>query len=188
MSPLIFAHILNRRLYPTHPMVDSQWRSQCGLCGRAMETCAAFRSLPVETPTILDPDWQIGSYQPKSSICTFISPIAFRVREQQSLIPLQIPGHTSFPPHSPSVNDQWQHWKKRKKKGIQFVLERKLTIRGISIKNSTQGCLGGSAVERLPSARDMILETWDRVPRRAPCMEPASPPACVSASVCVSHE
>ncbi|CAD7687677.1 unnamed protein product [Nyctereutes procyonoides] len=24
----------------------------------------------------------------------------------------------------------------------------------------------------------MILETWDRVPRRAPCMEPASPSAC----------
>ena len=34
-----------------------------------------------------------------------------------------------------------------------------------------------------PSAQGMILETQDRVPRRAPCMEPASPSACVSASL-----
>ena len=52
------------------------------------------------------------------------------------------------------------------------------------------GCLGGSAVERPPSAQGVILETRDRVPRRAPCMEPASPFAYVSAclSFCVSHE
>ena len=31
-----------------------------------------------------------------------------------------------------------------------------------------------------PSAQGLILETLDRVPRRAPCMEPASPSACVS--------
>ena len=36
-----------------------------------------------------------------------------------------------------------------------------------------------------PSAQDVILETWDRVPHRAPCMEPAFPSACVSASVSV---
>ena len=36
-----------------------------------------------------------------------------------------------------------------------------------------------------PSAQGMILETQDRVPHRAPCMEPASPPACVSGSLCV---
>ena len=34
-----------------------------------------------------------------------------------------------------------------------------------------------------PSAQGLILETRDRVPRRAPCMEPASPSACVSASL-----
>ena len=41
-----------------------------------------------------------------------------------------------------------------------------------------------------PSAQGMILETRDRVPRRAPYMEPASTSACVSPSlsVCVSHE
>ena len=38
----------------------------------------------------------------------------------------------------------------------------------------------------LPSAQGMILETRDRVARQAPCMEPASPSACVSASLCVS--
>ena len=43
-----------------------------------------------------------------------------------------------------------------------------------------------------PAAQGVILETQDRVPRRAPCMEPASPSACVSASLSlslsVSHE
>ena len=38
-----------------------------------------------------------------------------------------------------------------------------------------------------PSAQGLILESRDRVPRRAPCMEPASPSACVSVSLCVSH-
>ena len=31
-----------------------------------------------------------------------------------------------------------------------------------------------------PSAQALILETWDRVQRWAPCVEPASPSACVS--------
>ena len=43
-----------------------------------------------------------------------------------------------------------------------------------------------------PSARGVILETRDQVPRRAPYMEPASPSVCVSASLSlslwVSHE
>ena len=37
-----------------------------------------------------------------------------------------------------------------------------------------------------PAAQGVILETRDRVPRQAPCMEPASPSACVSASLSVS--
>ena len=37
-----------------------------------------------------------------------------------------------------------------------------------------------------PAAWGMILEAWDRDPRRAPCMEPASPSACVSASLSLS--
>ena len=34
-----------------------------------------------------------------------------------------------------------------------------------------------------PAAQGMILETLDRVPHRALCMMPASPSACVSASL-----
>ena len=55
-----------------------------------------------------------------------------------------------------------------------------------------RGSLGGSAVWRLPSAQGVILESQDQVPHRAPCMEPASRSACVSASLSlarsVSHE
>ena len=59
------------------------------------------------------------------------------------------------------------------------------------MKNFTKGGhLGGSAVERQPSAQGVILESQDRAPHRAPCMEPASPSVCVfaSLSLCVSHE
>ena len=48
------------------------------------------------------------------------------------------------------------------------------------------GRLGGAAVERLPLAQGVILESWDRVPHQAPCMGPASPSAYVSASLSVS--
>ena len=42
----------------------------------------------------------------------------------------------------------------------------------------------------LPLAQGLMLGTWDPVPRRAPCTEPASPSACVSASLSLSlsHE
>ena len=48
--------------------------------------------------------------------------------------------------------------------------------------------LGGLAVWRLPLAQGLILESRDQVPYRVPCGEPASPSACVSHSLCVSHE
>ena len=48
------------------------------------------------------------------------------------------------------------------------------------------GHLGGSVVERLPSAQSVIPTSWDRVPHQAPYMEPASPSACVSASLSLS--
>ena len=55
------------------------------------------------------------------------------------------------------------------------------------VRNETAwGRLAGSAVECLPSAQVVIPGSWDRVPHRAPCKEPPSPSACVSASVCVS--
>ena len=50
------------------------------------------------------------------------------------------------------------------------------------------GRLGGSVVESLPLAQVVILGSWDRVPHLAPYREPASPSACVSASLCVFHE
>ena len=51
--------------------------------------------------------------------------------------------------------------------------------------NKSQGHLGGSVVEGLPLTQGMIPMSWDRVPHQAHCMEPASPSACVSASLCV---
>ena len=54
------------------------------------------------------------------------------------------------------------------------------------------GRLSGSAVECLPLAQSVILESWDRVPHPASCKKPASPSAYVCTSVpppCpVSHE
>ena len=55
-------------------------------------------------------------------------------------------------------------------------------------KKLVMGRLAGSAVEHLPSARDVVLESWDQVPYRAPGMEPASPSACASASLYVYDE
>ena len=59
-----------------------------------------------------------------------------------------------------------------------------------SLKGNSEGHLGGSAVECLPLAQGVILGSWDRVPHRASCMEPASPSAYVSASLslCASYE
>ena len=54
------------------------------------------------------------------------------------------------------------------------------------LNNQDKGHLGGSAVEHLPSAQGVILGSWDQVPHQTPCMEPASPSAYVSASLCVS--
>ena len=43
--------------------------------------------------------------------------------------------------------------------------------------------LGASVVEPLPLAQGVTPESWDRIPRQAPCMEPAFPSARVSASL-----
>ena len=55
-------------------------------------------------------------------------------------------------------------------------------------KINTQGFLGGSLVEHLPSAQaqGVIPGSWDGVWHRAPHGEPASPFAYVFASLCVS--
>ena len=47
------------------------------------------------------------------------------------------------------------------------------------------GRLNGSVVEHLPLAWGVIPESRDRVPHQAPHGKPASPSACVSASLSV---
>ena len=61
---------------------------------------------------------------------------------------------------------------------------RQETIRGMESERQP-GWLSGLVP---PSVQGMILETRDQVPRRAPCVEPASPSACVSLplSLCLS--
>ena len=59
---------------------------------------------------------------------------------------------------------------------------------GASYKNQRSWAPGGSAVEHPPSAQGVTPRSRDRVPRRTPCMEPASPSAWVSASLSVSQE
>ena len=49
--------------------------------------------------------------------------------------------------------------------------------------NMFEGPLGGSVVELLPSAQGVIPESWDPVLHLAPCENPASPSAYVSASL-----
>ena len=53
-------------------------------------------------------------------------------------------------------------------------------------KHAIRGSLGGSAIESLPSAHGVILESRNRVPHWAPRTELSSPSAYVSVSLCVS--
>ena len=55
-------------------------------------------------------------------------------------------------------------------------------------KSAFKGTPGWLSGGHLPSAQGVILGSWDQVPHQAPHREPASPSACVSASLCVSHE
>ena len=56
------------------------------------------------------------------------------------------------------------------------------------IRSIDKGHLGGSVFEDLPLAQVVILRSWDQDPHQAPCGEPASPFAYVSASLCIFHE
>ena len=65
------------------------------------------------------------------------------------------------------------HWKSSVRKALKMLLL------------GQPGWLSGLVP---PSAQGVILETWDRIPHQAPCMEPASPPLPLSLCVCVSRE
>ena len=69
-----------------------------------------------------------------------------------------------------------------------FIVENTLSNNNImiSIKNQVCGTPEGSAIKGLPLDQGRIPDSWVQVPHPAPCMEPASPSACVSASFSVS--
>ena len=71
-----------------------------------------------------------------------------------------------------------------------YVLEVKVNTQKNSIKMPEMGQPRWLSSLAPPSAQGGILETQDRVLCQVPRMEPASPSACVSASLCVrvSHE
>ena len=71
----------------------------------------------------------------------------------------------------------------------QVLTEKKRGKDGNTLEGDFRGRLGGSAVQCLPLAQGVILESQDRVlylASWASCMEPASPSASVYVSV--SHE
>ena len=74
------------------------------------------------------------------------------------------------------VHISWYFWR-----GESFSMKTESQV-----KTSAQGRLGGSVVERLPLAQVVIPGSWVQVPNWAPHGDPASPSACVSASVCLS--
>ena len=61
-----------------------------------------------------------------------------------------------------------------------------LTLEVLVGENKSEQGIPGSVVDPLPLAQGMTPELWNRVPRRAPGMEPASPSACVSAPFSLS--
>ena len=64
-----------------------------------------------------------------------------------------------------------------------FVLEEEIPVKFNKSIIKSQGTPGWLSDEHLPLAQGMILESRDPVPHRAPPEEPASPSACVSASL-----
>ena len=72
--------------------------------------------------------------------------------------------------------------------GVEGKIYVTVKLQNTPYKEKILGRLGSSVLKHLPSALGMILESRDRIPHRATCMEPASPFACVFASLSVSHD
>ena len=70
------------------------------------------------------------------------------------------------------------------------MIKKNNTTAGTKDKKNNIGQPGWLSSLTPPSALGMILETWDQVPHPALCMGPASPSACVSASLslCACHD
>ena len=77
----------------------------------------------------------------------------------------------------------WKVWRCNLATYSILQMRRHTACQGVTARGQP-GWLRGLAP---PSAQVVILETWDQVPYLAPCMEPASPSACVSASLSLSH-
>ena len=68
--------------------------------------------------------------------------------------------------------------------GLQVLLSIKVLV---EYNHILWGHLGGLVVKCLPLAQGVILETQERVPHRAPCMEPILPlPVSLPLSLCLS--
>ena len=61
-------------------------------------------------------------------------------------------------------------------------------IMNAALKKETEGHLGGSVIERLPSAQDVILEFRDQVPHWAPAWSLLLFPLPMSLPLSASHE
>ena len=76
-------------------------------------------------------------------------------------------------------------WEATQGKGVKGLGGTNPGKRESQSKGVLQGSLGGAAVWRLPLAQGTILETQDRVPRRAPGAWSLLPPLPVSLLLCL---
>ena len=84
----------------------------------------------------------------------------------------------------PKVPILFIHERRRDTGGMGWRWETGEEVPKIPILKEKQGSPGGSAgLLALPPAQGVIPEIRDRVPHQTPCMEPASPSACVFASL-----
>ena len=67
--------------------------------------------------------------------------------------------------------------------GQPVYLQRRVGSAEVEIRNSTGPAPGGLSGGASAFSPGVTPGSWDRVPYRAPCMEPASPSAWVSASL-----
>ena len=82
--------------------------------------------------------------------------------------------------HLHSLQTQWPYFMGKKTEAQRDQVTQLSSSRA---EFELEGCLGGSMVERLPSAQGVIPGSWDRVLYWAARRDPASSSACVSDSL-----